>query len=122
MSKNHAYEPKHPTDEKHTPVATPPHVEPKTVLITTPVEALKTWQWNGSNHHEHPEWLAEHNIHTHERTLKLDAPQGTISAHKGEWIVKDAKGNVHVTKDAPPSAHPSSASRPSSHQAPETSP
>lgn len=121
MSKAAHYEPatKSPhnaTKEVSAPAAKPYDDFPKDTLKTMPEAPAKTWQWNGSNHHEHPEWLVEHNVTTHEHILKLDAPQGTISAHKGEWIVKDAKGNVHVT-----SAHPSAASRPSSHLAPETS-
>lgn len=101
MSKNHHAEAK--------------HEDPKPVAAKHEEAPAKVWQWDGSNHHKHPEWLAEHNLVVHDGVLQMRAPQGLISATKGEHIVKDAKGNLHV------SAHPSPASQPSSRLAPGTS-
>lgn len=102
-----------------------------TVRANPPVEAKAapakdsgalpmTWQWEGRLVHL-PEWLAGF-VSVRGHALHIDAPQGVISATKGEWVVKSATGDIYVSKDEHVTPdRPSSASQPSSHQAPETS-
>ena len=99
MSKASHYDPKPAHHDAPAPIA-PKREDPKPVAAK-PEAPTKTWQWDGSNHHDHPEWLGEHNPTVRNHALHLNAPQGIISAHKGEFVVKNDKGDIHVSR-----AHP----------------
>jgi hypothetical protein len=62
----------------------------------------QSWQWDGSaDNTEWPSWLTDRNPVVADGLMKITTSAGVMSAVKGEWIVKDAKGHLHVTKDQP---------------------
>lgn len=68
-------------------------------------DVAESWQWDGSHDAATwPKWLAGCSVHVLGDHLKLNAPQGTVSVVKDEWVVKDSEGNIHVAKDKPSAA------------------
>lgn len=74
----------------------------ETVAAPTKTAVVESWQWDGSHDQTTwPEWLGGCSAHASGDHLKLTTAAGTMSAVKGEWITKDAEGNVCVVNDDP---------------------
>lgn len=67
-----------------------------------PIE-VEAWQWDGhSTAPERPEWLRGSNVKAnhHEEILKIDTLEGTMTATKGDWIIRGVKGEIYPCKPA----------------------
>lgn len=65
-----------------------------------PVE-IEAWQWDGvATSDQRPPWLrgpdviADHN----EQTLSIKTLEGTMTATKGDWIIKGVAGEIYPCK------------------------
>lgn len=92
--------------EKPTPTAPPSNFKPTPPAAPSAKAApdiTESWQWDGSTDSVHwPHWILKHGAVVDGKALRLNTPGGMITATRHEWIVRDAKGVIHVTKDAPP--------------------
>jgi len=64
-----------------------------------PVE-VEAFCWNGEATHERPEWLQGPVVlyDAHQGVLLIDTLEGTMTAQRGDWIIKGVKNEIYPCK------------------------